>query len=140
MVTISSYYPSNVQLSGDKKGNYNDYIKIDSAKTLYKTYSIVFPGTNAFSSTSIGQFSGDAKWALWAMKDVPAFKQQDYVANTNQFLTAFSFQLFSIKYSETNKIQVIKSWNETVNKLLKSEHFGDVLNKEKTLGLTLKQI
>ncbi len=114
-----------------KKGDYKKLLIVDSAKNIFKNYSILFPGEGAFSAASIGNYSGDAKWSLWAMKDVPAYKYENFIANHNQYLTAFSFQLHSIKYSETNTYQRIKSWFQAASDLLKSEWFGQIFDKEK---------
>lgn len=114
-----------------KKGNYKSFLTVDSSKLFFKNYSILFPGDGAFSASSIGNFSGDAKWFLWAMKDVPTYKYENFIANHSQYITAFSFQLHSIKYTETNSYQRIKSWFQTATDLLKSEWFGQIFNKEK---------
>jgi hypothetical protein len=121
-----------------KKGEYKKLLTVDSAKSFFKSYSILFPGDGAYSSSSIGTFSGDAKWSLWAMKDVPAYKYENFIANHNQYITAFSFQLHSIKYSETNTYQRIKSWFQTAPDLLKSEWFGQIFDKENIVGLKKK--
>jgi hypothetical protein len=83
-----------------KKGAYKKLITVDSSKSFFKNYSILFPGDGAYSSSSIGNFSGNNKWALWAMKDVEAYKKESFIANHQQFIKAFSFQLHSVKYSE----------------------------------------
>lgn len=114
-----------------KKGEYKKLLTVDSAKSFFKSYSILFPGDGAYSSSSIGTYSGDAKWSLWAMKDVPAYKYENFIANHNHYITAFSFQLHSIKYSETKTYQRIKSWFQTAPDLLKSEWFGQIFDKEK---------
>ncbi len=114
-----------------KKGDYKDLLCVDSRKNIFKSYSILFPGENTYSSASVGTFSGNAKWALWAMKDVPKYKKEIFLANHIDYKTSFEFQLQSIKYSETILRQRIKSWYQTASDLLKSESFGQILDKEK---------
>ncbi|MFY7964040.1 MAG: DUF3858 domain-containing protein [Chitinophagaceae bacterium] len=114
-----------------KNGDYKKLLVVDSMRKIFKNYAILIPGNGAYSSSSIQSFSGDAKWALWAMKDVPAYKKESFVANHSQYITAFNFQLHSIRYSEINSYQVIKSWFQTASDLLKSEWFGQLFDKEK---------
>ncbi len=114
-----------------KKGDYKEFLKVDSFKNIFKSYSILFRGESAYESASVGSFSGDAKWLLWVMKDVPAYKKEDFVANHSEHKIKFEFELHTVKYSETNTKQYIKSWLETASDLLKSESFGQILDKEK---------
>jgi hypothetical protein len=111
-----------------KKGNYKDYMTVDSIKTFFKVYDILFPGKSAYSSSEVGTFSGDAKMMLYALENVPAYKSEAYLANSSNL--NFDFQLHSIKFSENTSVQFIKSWYETVDDLMKNERFGNILNKE----------
>ncbi len=119
-----------------KKGDYKRLTTVDSMKNIFKNYSILFPGEGAYSSSEIRNFSGDAKWALWAMKDVPTYKKESFIANHSQYITAFEFQLHSIKYSETNTYQRIKGWYQKADDMLKSESFGQIFDKEKNDWIT----
>ena len=121
-----------------KKGNFNEHLVTDTIKNIFKAYSILTPGSEAFSSSSIYTFSGDSKNILWAMKNVPAIKNEDFVLNPKENIIGINFQLLSIKYSELNTWQRIKSWNATIEDLYESQKFGLVLNKEE-LGWLSKE-
>ncbi len=114
-----------------KKGDYKNFLCIDSSKKIYQNYSILFPGDSHYGSSSVYHLSGDAKWNLWAMKDIPSLKIEPFVANYSEHRTRFEFKLQSIKYSDNFTYQRIKSWFVTAIELLKSEDFGVIFNKEK---------
>lgn len=113
-----------------KKGVYNT-LAVDSNKLTYRQYSILLPASSAYGRSRIFETSGDAKWFLWAMKDVPAYKPQQFVANPQDYIARYDFRLHQIRYSEEVVIRKIKSWYETAENMLKQEDFGDILDKEK---------
>lgn len=126
----------------DKKGDFKNQKLVDSTKNVFKNYTILFPGSAAFSSPEVINLSGDAKWYLWAMKDVPSYKKEDFIANHKSYITTIDFQLQSIKYSETNNRMFVQSWYETVEELLKSPDFGQIFDKEKNewIGIEANRI
>ena len=113
-----------------KKGAYRT-LAVDSSMLKYKSYTILAHSNNGYSRSEIINTSGDAKWFLWAMKEVPSYKVQSFVANPNDHIAEYEFQLQSIKYSEQTVVRRIKSWYETANSLLQSENFGQIIDKEK---------
>ncbi len=115
----------------EKKGDFDNQLYIDSFKNIFKIYNILFKGNGAYASPEIGSFSGDAKWNLWAMKNVPAYKNESYISNYDDYRTEIDFQLQSIKYSENNVKFIVQSWFQTVEELMKSEDFGQIFDKEK---------
>lgn len=102
---------------------------IDSAKTVFKNYTIIFDGGT--NSNEYANNSGDAKWALWARKDVPAFKLENYTTTLRNYLSSIEFHLFSVKISADKTEQVIKDWFTTANNLLKNPAFGEILDVQK---------
>lgn len=113
---------------------------VDSASRVFKNYTILDPGDLSTSST-VYNLSGDAIWALWVMKDIPAFKDESYVACSQNYISKIKFQLRSIKYSETNEKKVMKDWYATIDDLMKDEEFGKPLtDKNAWLDDDLKKI
>ncbi|KAI9450902.1 hypothetical protein F5148DRAFT_1290467 [Russula earlei] len=96
---------------------------MDSVKREFKNYSIVDPG-DGNTSSQVYHLSGDAVVAWWAMKNVPAFKEEPYVSSPNNHLARIKFQLQSISYSSDHVTQVLKSWFNTANDLMKDPDFG----------------
>ncbi len=112
------------------KGVYKS-LEVDSSKLVYKNYTIIAPVSSTYGRSEIYETSGDAKWKLWAMKNVPAYKVQSFVANPLDNIAMYEFQLHSIKYSDENVVRRIRSWYETASSLLRDESFGTILDKEK---------
>ncbi len=104
------------------------HFAVDTSGTVFKSYSIIDPGDATNSAETIS-LTGNAKWAIWAMKDVPAFKRENYLASSRNFISAVKFQLHSIHYSDTHVVQVMKDWNTTAEDLLKDEDFGLCLSE-----------
>ena len=97
---------------------------IDSSKLLFKSYTILDNTSNAFSRSDVYSISGDARFSLWAIKDVPAFKEEGYVSSYKNYFSRISFQPISIKYSETNIRRLMKDWFSTVDDMMKDPDFG----------------
>lgn len=113
---------------------------IDSGAHLFKSYNILDPG-DASHSSEVLSLSGEASWACWAMKDVPAFKEEGFLSSSENYKSKIKFQLHSIRYSETNIKQVLKDWNTSVEDLLKDEDFGKPLSDNNSwMGDDLKKV
>lgn len=101
---------------------------IDSSWRLFKEYSIIDVG-DAESHSTVYRLSGDAKCGWWALKDVPAFKDEKYLSSSMNYISKVKFQLLSIKYSDTHIVQVMKDWISTADDLLKDADFGEPLTE-----------
>ncbi|MFY7900710.1 MAG: transglutaminase domain-containing protein, partial [Chitinophagaceae bacterium] len=114
---------------------------IDSSKLLFKSYTILDNGGNAYSRSDIYNLSGDARFSLWAIKDVPAFKEEGYVSSYKNYFSKISFQPISIRYSENNVRRILKDWFSTVVDLMKDPDFGLPLTENNSwMNDELKQI
>ena len=102
---------------------------IDSGVHLYKSYNIIIPG-GADQRSDYINVNGDASWSCWAIKDIPAFKEESYISSSRNYISKIKFQLHSIKYSETNIKQVIKDWYASIDDLLKDEDFKQPLSDD----------
>ncbi|MFY8003231.1 MAG: DUF3857 domain-containing protein, partial [Chitinophagaceae bacterium] len=105
-----------------KKG-YLPY-NVDSSNAIYKTYSIVESSNSANRPSDIFTISGNATYHMWVMKDVPAFKIEDYLSTYNNHVNRISFVLKSIRYSENNVRSFIKNWMDISKQMLESDNFG----------------
>ncbi len=106
---------------------------IDSAKAIYKSYVVIIPGGTAYSSTGVQNFSGDALYKVWAIKDVPVFKKESYTSSSSNYISKIDFQLYSIKWSDNSDVQhILKGWEETAENILKDEDYKSVLEDKNT--------
>lgn len=112
----------------ERKGMIQQYT-IDSSKKEFKTYRII--EDLGVYGNQYYTHSGDAKWALWALKDIPAIKQEPFTTTLKNHVSRIEFYLYSIRYSETNTKYFIENWYTTALKMLKSPDFGDVFDAEK---------
>lgn len=60
----------------------------------------------------------------FGMKDVPAFKDESFITSMNDYIIKLDFQLARIHRRDGVRIDVIKSWPELSNELLKLNEFG----------------
>lgn len=104
---------------------------IDSSKKIFRDYRIIDNDNNndPMASTSVYSLSGDAVWARWAMKDIPAFKSESYITTSSNYIPKIKFQLYSIKYSDTYTKIILKDWINRANDLLEDEDFGKPLTE-----------
>ena len=95
---------------------------VDTAKKIFKSYTII--QSNVATSNELYKISGDAIVGVWAIKNVPAFKEESYISSPRNALRRIEFQLRSIKYSESNTVNVVKDWYATSADLMKDADFG----------------
>jgi hypothetical protein len=100
----------------------------DTTKRVYKSYYII--EQNATGRNETFNISGDATFALWAIKDVPAFKPEQFTSTPRNHINKIEFQLASIKYSESNTRMVLKDWFSTASAMLKDVDFGSQLKED----------
>ena len=108
-----------------KKG----YLKpfIDSVSVSTKTYMIRFGGGASGSQTEA--YSTSAIWHTWAYKNVPALKDESYIASYDDIRESVRFQLSMISYPQQPPKFFRKSWFDLVKELREDEDFGTNLNK-----------
>ena len=61
---------------------------------------------------------------LWAMRDLPAFRDQPYSNNTQDYLPQVRLQLESVQYPGRPKQDIFGSWQTTVEELQDRADFG----------------
>ncbi|MDE3235782.1 MAG: DUF3858 domain-containing protein [Bacteroidota bacterium] len=96
---------------------------IDSFATKFKHYSIFLPG-ESYGPGQVFTVSGDAKFLMMAIKNVPAFKEESYTSSSSNYISSVKFQLHSIKYSDDHVVPVMKDWITTAKDLMQDESFG----------------
>ncbi len=114
---------------------------IDSSKAIYKSYSVVYSG-DATESSQFQNYSGNALYKLWAIREVPAFKKESFTSTSNNYISRIDFQLHSVKWTENSPIQqILKGWVETMENVLKDPDYTSVLvDKNNWLDDDIKKI
>ena len=65
----------------------------------------------------------------WAMKDVPAFKNEKFITTPQDYVSKIDFQLASTNYPGEGYRDVLGSWDKMKKHLYDDENFGGFLNK-----------
>ncbi len=102
-------------------------------------YVFILQGTNKFdeqkSYTSQGmkrQFGSiefNDNVHHFVMKNVPAFKDAEYITSVNDYIIKLDFQLARIYPLTGGKIDYITTWPDLIKELDKHQYFGDFIKK-----------
>lgn len=113
---------------------------IDSVKGIFKSYNVIV--SNGTGSSEHYSFSGTGKYNVWAIKDAPAFKKENFTSSSENYFSKIDFQLHTIKWSESSPTQqIIKGWIETIAKVLEDEDYKSVLeDKDNWLDDDVKRL
>ncbi len=75
----------------------------------------------------------------YVMKNVPAFKSEEFITSINDYIIKLDFQLSKIIYPDGYSKKVIPTWEAMNKEFLKSERFGKYMRKsEKIAGKLIK--
>jgi hypothetical protein len=83
-----------------------------------------------------------------AMKNVPAFEEEDYLTTPNNYLSTYSFELASTKSSDNVYKDYTRTWEKINELMLESEKFGKAIHPKgfiadeveiKTSGITTEK-
>jgi hypothetical protein len=97
-------------------------------------YNIVLRGTLALSKNkselvkdcfTVGAGKADCALYNYAMTDVPAFKEEDYMTSKENFLSAVNYELVEITQFDGQKTKYTEEWTDVDRKLATAEYFGD---------------
>lgn len=64
----------------------------------------------------------------WALKDVPAVRNESYITTTDNYVSRVEFQLSGINYPGMERKPIRSTWEQLMIDLMKSEQLGGVLN------------
>uniref|UniRef100_UPI00404768A5 DUF3857 domain-containing protein n=1 Tax=Roseivirga sp. TaxID=1964215 RepID=UPI00404768A5 len=96
-------------------------------------YTYLAQGINRFDYSNsrkgtytrrLGTFEYNEIIYEFAMKDVPAFTDLTYITSVNDYIIKMDWQLSRITYSTGSKRDIMTTWPEMVESMLKSENFG----------------
>jgi len=108
------------------KQNYLKF-EIDTVSSSRQSYYIVVPGDGAMERSESYNIQSNTVTAKWAMKDVPAIKDESFITSLDNYIQRVSFQLRRIKWSETSVQEIMSDWYKTAERMMKYENFGEPL-------------
>jgi len=118
------------------------YSKYQVEMIPFYEYTWLLQGANKFSSylTSIGgtrtfgQINFNDKIHKYIMKDLPSFKEEEFISNINDYIIKIDFQLAKLNFANGGSREIFTTWPDLIKKLNKHEDFGKFANKSEKLA------
>ncbi|PHS07404.1 MAG: transglutaminase [Kordia sp.] len=127
-VTIPEYY--NFKLHPNLKSNLNPKIDYDSSsKEIIVKWRDKRPGPGGIIRKHESLLDYSEKIIRVNEENIPGLKKEIYVANLNNYKSKLSFELVSTKSFGSKITNYANNWNSVVEKIYKSENFGEQLIK-----------
>lgn len=77
-----------------------------------------------FEKKRIGDIEYKEKTFVFGMRNVPAFRDEDYITSMNDYIMKMEFQLGVVHYLTGAKQEIITTWPDFIQKILKMDEFG----------------
>lgn len=110
------------------KQGYQPYA-IDTVRISHDNYIISDPGESATSSSQTFTASANTINNIWAMKDVPALKKENFTTTMENHVARIEFQLSAERYPDMPPKLIMRNWHDVSEELMKDEDFGAALDK-----------
>ncbi len=65
----------------------------------------------------------------WISENVPAYEEEPFVSNINNYITSLEFELASYRYPESLRKNLTNSWETIRLKLIENEYFGGIIGR-----------
>ncbi len=91
-----------------------------------------WPNTLAYAQTA-SVYNLKIIYNRWAMKDMPALREEPFMTTVDDFRAKIQFQLSSYKWPESPEEKVMHTWEKLAEDLMDSEGFGGQLDRHKAL-------
>ena len=99
---------------------------IDTTRVQYEVYNIIDGGGATDASEHISA-SANTFNHIWAMKDVPPLKDENFITTVDNYLSRIDFQLTAIRMPNDPPKMVMRTWPDVADELMKRESFGSTI-------------
>lgn len=82
---------------------------------------------------TVGSGKADCSFVMYAMNDIPAFKEEEYMTAKDNFLSALNFELIEIKGFNGVVTKYTEEWSDADRKLQNHENFGSQIKQARKL-------
>jgi Domain of Unknown Function with PDB structure (DUF3858) len=82
---------------------------------------------------SFGSAKADCGLLKFGMKNIPAFKEEEFMTAKSNFLSAINFELEQIKYFDGRVDKITKEWRDVEEELNNHTDFGSQIKKARNL-------
>jgi len=62
-------------------------------------------------------------------KNIPAFRSEDYISSVDDYIAKIIFQLSKVNYPQGGSEQIMSTWENLIDNLLKNDDFGKFVSK-----------
>lgn len=121
-VTIPSFYDFVTIGQG-----YQPYV-IKESKSENENYNIVNVGYSAGDRNENFSVRTTTTNHVWAMKDVPALKEENFTTTVENHVSRLDFQLSQIRFPNVPVKNVMSDWTAVSEDLMKNPDFGESLS------------
>lgn len=99
----------------------------------YYEYSFILKGANRFDSfTSVadnknlrfGSLEYREMIHTFVMKDMPAFKDEEFITSENDYMTSLNFQMAKVNSPRGGSKNIISTWTDISDDFIKDDKFG----------------
>jgi len=107
----------------------------------YYEYTYIMKGANKLDESGSKDFSNDIRFRnlvyrerefTFGMKNLPAFKDEEYITSVDDYMISLNFQLSRIHFPHGGNKEYISTWPAMCDDFLKDENFGKYIkNAEK---------
>ena len=80
-----------------------------------------------------GGMNADCVWGKYAIDNVPAFVEEDYMTAKSNFISAINFELSQVNHFDGRVVKYTKSWPDVDHELQTHEDFGTQIKKANKL-------
>lgn len=87
-----------------------------------------------------GGFSADCALMKFAMKDIPAFVEEDYMTARKNFLSSIQFELSEVRHPDGRVDKITKEWKDAELELRQDAKFGVQLRRGRELGQEVEKL
>lgn len=98
--------------------------------------SILVPGEGAYSSSSVVNWQGAIYNNVWAVKDIPALKNEAFTTTIDNHTQKIEFQLRTIRWPNGRVDDIMGNWMKFAELLMKDADFGAELDKTNAFSVS----
>ncbi len=89
---------------------------------------------------SMGGGTADCSLNKYAIKDIPAFVEEEYATASSNFISAIDFELTEIRYFDGRIDRVTKEWKDVDDELKRDQKFGAQLRRGKDIADEIEKL
>lgn len=138
-----------------RKWNFQQKIPVVHSRLNYRAvpyyeYTYILKGTNKLDEFTSKAKTDDIRFGNllykemeynFGMKNIPAFRDEEFITSEEDYLIALNFQMSKIYFPQGGSQQIISTWTDMCDDFLKDDDFGKYIkNSEKEAKKILPEL